>query len=48
MVGDGGWAAAMTDSSEQGAVPIEDAAVADPPTVNEVLEQSPFERTWAS
>ena len=29
----------MTDYSEQGAVPIEDAAVADPPTVDEVLEQ---------
>jgi hypothetical protein len=29
----------MTDYSERGAVPIEDAAVADPPTVDEVLEQ---------
>jgi hypothetical protein len=30
---------AMTDYSEQGAVPVEDAAVADPPTVDEVLEE---------
>jgi len=29
----------VTDYSEQGAVPVEDAAVADPPTVDEVLEQ---------
>ena len=29
----------MTDWSEQGAVPIEDAAVEDPPTVDEVLEE---------
>ena len=27
----------MTDYSEQGAVPVEDAAVEDPPTVDEVL-----------
>ena len=29
----------MTDYSEQGAVPVEDAAVEDPPTVEEVLER---------
>jgi hypothetical protein len=29
----------MTDYSEQGAVPIEDAVVEDPPTVDEVLEE---------
>jgi hypothetical protein len=29
----------MTDYSEHGAVPVEDAAVADPPTVDEVLEE---------
>lgn len=29
----------MSDYSEQGAVPVEDAAVDDPPTVDEVLEQ---------
>lgn len=29
----------MTDYSEQGAVPVEDAAVEDPPTVDEVLER---------
>ena len=29
----------MTDYSEQGAVPVEDAAVPDPPTVDEVLER---------
>ena len=29
----------MTDYSEEGAVPVEDAAVADPPTVDEVLER---------
>jgi hypothetical protein len=29
----------MSDYSEQGAVPVEDAAVADPPTVDEVLER---------
>ena len=27
----------MTDYSEQGAIPVEDAAVPDPPTVDEVL-----------
>jgi hypothetical protein len=34
----------MTDYSEQGAVPVEDAAVADPPTVDEVLEEKRRER----
>lgn len=29
----------MSDWSEQGAVPVEDAAVDDPPTVDEVLEK---------
>ena len=29
----------MTDYSEQGATPVEDAAVPDPPTVDEVLER---------
>lgn len=29
----------MTDWSEEGAVPVDDAAVPDPPTVDEVLEQ---------
>lgn len=29
----------MTDWSEQGAIPAEDAAVDDPPTVDEVLEE---------
>jgi hypothetical protein len=29
----------MTDYSEHGAVPVEDAAVPDPPTVDEVLER---------
>jgi hypothetical protein len=29
----------MTDYSEQGAVPAEDAAVEDPPTVDEVAEE---------
>ncbi len=29
----------MSDYSEQGAQPVEDAAVAHPPTVDEVLEQ---------
>jgi hypothetical protein len=29
----------MSDYSEQGAVPVEDAAVEDPPTVDEVLER---------
>ncbi len=29
----------MTDYSENGAVPVEDAAVTDPPTVDEVLER---------
>ncbi len=29
----------MTDYSEHGALPVEDAAVEDPPTVDEVLEQ---------
>lgn len=28
----------MTDYSEQGAIPVEDAAVEDPPTVDEVME----------
>jgi hypothetical protein len=30
---------AMSDYSEQGPIPVEDAAVDDPPTVDEVLEQ---------
>ena len=29
----------MTDWSEEGAIPVEDAAVDDPPTVDEVLEE---------
>ena len=29
----------MSDYSEQGTVPVEDAAVEDPPTVDEVLER---------
>lgn len=29
----------MTDYTSEGAVPIEDAAVEDPPTVDEVLEE---------
>lgn len=29
----------MSDYSEQGAIPVEDAAVDDPPTVEEVLER---------
>lgn len=29
----------MTDYSESGAVPVEDAAVDDPPTVDEVLQR---------
>jgi hypothetical protein len=29
----------MSDYSEQGAVPVEDAAVEDPPTVDEVAER---------
>jgi hypothetical protein len=29
----------MTDYSEHGAVPVEDATVPDPPTVDEVLER---------
>jgi hypothetical protein len=29
----------VSDYSEQGAVPVEDAAVDDPPTVDEVIEQ---------
>ena len=33
----------MSDYSEQGAVPVEDAAVADPPTVDEVLERQRVE-----
>ena len=28
----------MSDYSEQGAIPVEDAAVEEPPTVDEVLE----------
>jgi hypothetical protein len=35
----GGYARSMTDYSEQGAVPVEDARVADPPTVDDVLER---------
>ena len=33
----------MSDYSEQGAVPVEDAAVSDPPTVDEVLERQRVE-----
>jgi hypothetical protein len=33
----------MTDYSEQGAVPVEDSVVADPPTVDEVLEPQRLE-----
>ena len=33
----------MSDWSEQGAVPVEDAAVEDPPTVDEVLERQRVE-----
>jgi hypothetical protein len=33
----------MTDYSEQGAIPVEDAASADPPTVDEVLERQRIE-----
>jgi hypothetical protein len=29
----------MSDYSEQGAVPVEDAAVADPPTLEEVVDR---------
>jgi len=29
----------MTDYSEQGAIPVDDAAVVDPPTVDEVAER---------
>ncbi len=36
---DWGSGRGMTDWSEQGAVPVEDAAVEDPPTVDEVLER---------
>ena len=34
-----GYATDMTDWTEQGAVPVEDAVVDDPPTVDEVLER---------
>lgn len=34
-----GSGAGMSDYSEQGAIPVEDAAVEDPPTVDEVLER---------
>ena len=34
-----GYSALVTDDSEHGAVPVEDAAVADPPAVDEVLER---------
>ena len=33
----------MSDYSERGAVPVEDAAVEDPPTVDEVLERQRIE-----
>jgi hypothetical protein len=33
----------MSDYSEQGAAPVEDAAVADPPTVDEVVERQQAE-----
>jgi hypothetical protein len=39
----GGYTGGMTDYSEQGAVPVEDAAVADPPTVEEVAERQRVE-----
>lgn len=35
----GGYRDEMSDYSEAGAVPVEDAAVDDPPTVDEVLER---------
>lgn len=35
----GGYRSDMTDYTERGAVPVEDAAVDDPPTVDEVLER---------
>ena len=34
-----GTGVVMSDYSEQGAVPVDDAAVDDPPTVDEVAEQ---------
>ena len=37
----------MTDYSEQGAVPVEDAAVPDPPTVDELLEEREAEEAEA-
>ena len=33
----------MTDYSEQGAVPVEDAVVDDPPTVDEVIDRQRIE-----
>ena len=36
--GAAGYEWAVTDYTEHGAAPVEDAAVADPPTVDEVLE----------
>jgi len=38
-----GYAAAVSDYSEQGAVPVDDAVVDDPPTVDEVLERQRVE-----
>jgi len=34
-----GYPGVMTDYSEQGAVPVDDASVIDPPTVDEVAER---------
>lgn len=33
----------MTDYSEQGAIPVEDAAIDEPPTVDEVLQRQEIE-----
>ena len=38
-----GYGEGVTDYSEQGTVPVEDAAVDDPPTVDEVLERQRVE-----
>ena len=35
----------MTDDSAHGAVPVEDAGVADPPAVDEVLERQRIDRS---
>lgn len=40
MTGDDpGYRSIMSDYTSEGAVPVEDAAVDDPPTVDEVLEE---------